>query len=59
MKKFRALLLGDDRENDTVLNTLAHNMSALYMQGSSGGASSSQFNNGASSSSSSKIESST
>lgn len=32
MKKFRALLLGAERENEAMINSLSQNMSALYMQ---------------------------
>lgn len=49
MKEFKALLLGAE-------NHLSHNMSALYMQGSSSNSMSSQFQNGASSSNSSSVE---
>ncbi|KAB2628557.1 hypothetical protein D8674_033352 [Pyrus ussuriensis x Pyrus communis] len=48
-KEFRVLLIGDERENDVVMNSLAQNMATLYMQGNGGGASSSLYNNGASS----------
>lgn len=34
MKKFRALLLGAERENEAMINSLSQNMYALYMQGS-------------------------
>lgn len=32
MKKFRTLLLGAERENEAMINSLSQNMSALYMQ---------------------------
>ncbi|KAB2617403.1 hypothetical protein D8674_013272 [Pyrus ussuriensis x Pyrus communis] len=41
MKEFRGLLIGAERENDVMMNSLAQNMVALYMQGNGGGASSS------------------
>ncbi|KAB2626772.1 hypothetical protein D8674_020390 [Pyrus ussuriensis x Pyrus communis] len=56
MKEFRALLIGAERENDVVMNSLTHNMVALYVQGNSGGSSSSLYTNGASSSNSSANE---
>ncbi|KAB2635714.1 hypothetical protein D8674_026248 [Pyrus ussuriensis x Pyrus communis] len=49
MKEFRALLIGAERENDVVMNSLTQNMAALHVQGNSGGSSSSLYNNGASS----------
>lgn len=54
MKEFRALLLGIKRENEMAINSLTHNMSALYMNGSSHMAGSSHC--GTSSSNSSDIE---
>ncbi|KAB2600513.1 hypothetical protein D8674_043037 [Pyrus ussuriensis x Pyrus communis] len=50
MKEFRALLIGAERENDVVMNSLTHNMAGLYVQGNNGGSSSSLYTNGASSS---------
>ncbi|KAB2606067.1 hypothetical protein D8674_005784 [Pyrus ussuriensis x Pyrus communis] len=35
MKEFRALLIGAERENDVVMNSLTHNMTGLYTNGAS------------------------
>ena len=60
MKEFRALLLGAERENEIVINSLSNSMSALYMNNASSSSSrNSQLNGGASSSNSSDVESST
>lgn len=60
MKEFSALLLGAERENDCVINSLSQSMSALYKNGVASSASSnSQFSSGASSSNSADVESST
>jgi len=56
MKEFRALLIGAERENDGVMNSLTQHMTALYMQGNNAGSSSSLYTNGASSSNSSASE---
>lgn len=46
------------KENNTVVNSLSHSMSALYMHGGSSSSWSSQFKNGAFISQSSDVESS-